>query len=198
KYLPESGKAYSWTAFKSADGEYALWLQDVEGNGYLAKPAEPLSQPQSGEMGVGAFDANGIPETIAGYQRLNAIIAATDKNLTEIQFGEEGRTIQIRSPREAAELLPKYIYDEEQDAMIDQQTGVVYKNLRGTFTSSSGQSLRPGFIETIQFTNFKNFFTSPALRGPLLRIVGWNFTFAFVSLILNFSLGLLIAIMFNE
>jgi len=198
KYLPETGKAYNWTAFKSPAGDYALWLIDADGNAYLAKVGEPLAQPQPGEMGVGELDDKGIPKTIEGYQRLNAILAATDKNLTEIQFGEEGNTIQVRSPSEAAELLPLYVYDPDQDAMIDQETGDVYKNLRGAFTSPTGQGLRPGFIESIQFTNFRNFFTSPALRGPLVRIIVWNFAFATLSLLLNFSMGLFIAILFND
>jgi hypothetical protein len=42
-------------------------------------------------MGVGEFDDKGIPETIEGYQRLNAIIAATDKNLTEILSARRGK-----------------------------------------------------------------------------------------------------------
>jgi ABC-type sugar transport system permease subunit len=198
KYLPETGNSYAWTAFKSPEGDYALWLIDAEGNGYLAKPGEALTQPQPGEAGIGELDNKGIPQTIEGYQRLNAIVAATDKNLTEILFGEAGKTIQVRSPSEAAELLTLYVYDPEQDAIVDQQTGVVYTNLRGTFTSSTGQELRPGFIESVQLTNFKNFFISPALRGPLVRIIAWNFGFAFFSLLLNFSLGLVIAIMFND
>ncbi len=198
KYLPETGQAYSWTAYKSPEGNYALWLQDAEGNGFLALPGEPLTQPQTGEAGVGEFDANGIPESIEGYQRLNAILAATDQNLTEILFGEEGSTIQVRSPKEAAQLVPLYEYDPELDAMISQETGVVYRNLRGTFTGPDGTQIRPGFIETIRFTNFREFFTSPALRGPLLRIILWNFAFAFFSLLLNFSLGLAIAVMFND
>jgi ABC-type sugar transport system permease subunit len=82
--------------------------------------------------------------------------------------------------------------------MINQETGVVYKNLRGTFTSSSGQQLRPGFVENIQLANFREFFTSSALRGPLVRIIAWNFAFAFFSLLLNFSLGLAIAVLFND
>jgi len=82
--------------------------------------------------------------------------------------------------------------------MIDQQTGIVYRNLRGTFTSPDGTELRPGFIAPVKLTNFKNFFTSPALRGPLVRIITWNFAFAFLSLLLNFALGLAIAIMFND
>jgi len=197
-YLPEAGRAYTWTAFKSPEGDYALWLQDAEGNGYLAKPGEPLAQPQPGEMGIGELDAHGIPMTIEGYQRLNAIVAATDQNLPQILFGEEGRTIQVRSPSEAAELLPLYVYDSARDAMVNQETGVVYQNIRGTFTSPDGTALRPGFIESVQLTNFKQFFTSPALRGPLVRIVAWNFGFAFFSLLMNFSLGLAIAILFND
>lgn len=198
KYLPETGKAYKWTAFKSPQGDYALWLVDDEGNGYLARPGEPLTQPQPGEQGIGSLDSSGVPESIEGYQRLNAILAATDKNLPEISFGEEGSSIQIRSPSEAAQLLPLYKYDPERDAIISQETGVVYSNLRGTFTSPSGEEVRPGFVANIQFDNFKNFFTSPALRGPLVRILLWNFAFAFFSLVLNFSLGLAIAIMYND
>jgi arabinogalactan oligomer / maltooligosaccharide transport system permease protein len=198
KYLPEKGKAYTWTAFKSTEGDYALWLKDVDGNGYLAKPGEVLTQPLPGESGIGELDAKGIPTTIEGYQRLNAILAATDKNLTEILFGEAGKTIQVRSPTEAAELLPLYVYDSAQDAMINQETGIIYKNLRGTFISSSGEGLRPGFIASIKLTNFRDFIISPALRGPMVQLITWNFAFAFFSLLLNFSLGLAIAIMFND
>jgi ABC-type sugar transport system permease subunit len=197
-YLPESGRAYTWTAFVSPEGNYALWLQDAEGNGYLAKPGEALTQPQPGEMGIGELDPNGIPVTIEGYQRLNAIMAARNQDLTGILFGEADRTIQVRSPSEAAELLPLYIYDSDRDAMINQETGVVYQNIRGTFASPDGTALRPGFVESVQVANFRQFFTSPALRGPLVRIVAWNFGFAFFSLLLNFSLGLAIAILFND
>lgn len=198
KFLPEAGKAYTWTAFKSPEGDYALWLLDPDGNGYLAKVGEPLTQPQPGESGVGEFDDKGIPKTIEGYERLNAFLAAADKNLTQILFGEAGKTIQVRSPTEAAELLPLYVYDPEQDTMTNQETGIVFKNLRGTFTSSAGQSLRPGFVASIKFTNFRDFFVSPALRGPLVQLVSWNFGFAFFSLLFNFSLGLAIAILFND
>ena len=102
KYLPETGLAFTWTAFKSQEDVYALWLRDSDGNGYLALVGEPLSQPQPGEMGIGDLDGNGIPTSIDGYERLNAIAAATDQTITEILFGEEGSTIQVRSPSEAA------------------------------------------------------------------------------------------------
>lgn len=198
KYLPPAGRAYSWTAFKTTEGEYALWLLDVDGNGYLTRPGEAVSQPTAGEAGIGELDEKGVPKTIEGYKRLNPFQAATDQNLTQILFGEAGKTIQVRSPTEAAELLPLYLYDAEQDAMINQETGGVYKNLRGTFTLSSGEELRPGFISSIKLNNFRDFFISPALRGPMVQLVTWNFSFAFFSLLLNFFFGLATAILFND
>jgi ABC-type sugar transport system permease subunit len=198
KYLPPTGKSYSWTAFKSPKGDYALWLVDPEGNGFLAKTGEPITQPKSGEAGVGALDGEGIPLTIEGYKRLNPFLAATDQTLTQIQFGEKGKTIQVRSPSEAAELVPLYVYDSGQDAMINQETGVVYTNLRGIFTSSAGEGLRPGFVASIKLNNFRDFFISPALRGPMVQLVTWNFAFAILSLLFNFGLGLAIAVLFND
>ncbi len=198
KYLPEEGKSYNWTAYKSPEGEYALWLIDEEGEGYLARTGEPLTQPEPGEDPIGELDNDGYPETIEGYQRLNAIAAVTDKNLPDILFGEAGRTIQVRSTSEAAELLPKYEYDPDRDAMIDQETGVVYQNLRGTFTSPTGDTLKPGFVENIGFTNFRDFIRSFTINGPIVRIIIWTFAFAFLSLLLNFALGLLIAVVYNE
>lgn len=197
-YLPTTGLSYSWTAFKSDKGDYALWLIDPAGKSFLAKVGEPITSPVSGESGIGELDANGIPKTIEGYQRLNAIQAATDKTLTQILFGETGKTIQIRTPKEAGELVPLYLYDSAKDALVDQETGTVYTNLRGIFTSSAGKQLKPGFIAPIKFTNFRDFFVSPALRGPLVQLVSWNFAFAFLSLLLNFFLGLAIAILFND
>ncbi len=198
KYLPAAGNSYTWTAFKSPEDQYALWLIDPDGNGFLAKPEEAISQPVPGENGIGSLDDKGIPTEIAGYQRLNPFLAATDKELPSILFGEEGKTIQIRSSVEAAELLPLYIFDADKDAMINQETGVAYVNLRGSFTSSSGEGLRPGFISSIKLNNFRDFFISPALRGPMIQLVSWNFAFAILSLLLNFGLGLAIAILFND
>ncbi|RPJ19935.1 MAG: ABC transporter permease subunit, partial [Chloroflexi bacterium] len=46
--------------------------------------------------------------------------------------------------------------------------------------------------------NFVAFATSPALRGPLVQIVTWNFIFPTISVLSTFALGLAIAIMFND
>lgn len=198
-YLPEEGRSYKWTAFKSPSGDYALWLINPDGEAFLAKPGEEIVPGIPGEGGVGEADANGIPATIEGYQRLNTLLAATDQNLPNIKFGIEGsQSIQVRSPSEAAELQILYDYDPETDTVVDQSNEDIYYNVEGTFTTRTGKSIRPGFRSEVGFKNFRDFVVSPALRGPLVRIVSWNFIFPTISVLSTFALGLAIAIMFNE
>jgi ABC-type sugar transport system permease subunit len=196
--LPEEGKSYAWTAYKSEDGQYALWLQDADGNTYLARPGEEIIPGVSGQDGVGELDSDGIPVSIEGFQTLNAIQATTDQELPNIQFGVPPTTVQIRSPSEAAELKPRYTYDEAADTMLDLQTDTVYENVEGTFTSAAGDAIIPGFRANIGLGNFREFFASPAVRGPLVRIAVWNFIFPTISVLSTFALGLAIAIMFNQ
>lgn len=198
-YLPGEGKSYNWTAFKSADNQYALWLVNAAGESFLAKPNEPIVPARPGDPGIGPADEKGIPESIEGYTRLNKLLAASDKELPNIKFGLEGdQTVQVRSPSEAAQLAQRYIYDPETDAFTDQTNGAIYKNVNGTFQTVDGKFLSPGFRSVIGFENFKRFFTSPALRGPLIQIFIWNLIFPLISVVSTFALGLLIAILFND
>lgn len=198
-YLPDAGNSYSWTAYKSDAGVYVLWLVNANGESFLAKPGEEIAPAKPGDPGIGEADGKGIPTTIEGYQRLNTLLAATDKELPNIKFGLEGdQTVQIRSPSEAAELETLYVYDEATDAITDQSNGDIYYDTAGTFTTKDGKTLKPGFRTVVGFDNFVQFATSPALRGPLAQIVTWNFIFPTVSVLSTFSLGLAIAIMFND
>jgi ABC-type sugar transport system permease subunit len=198
-YLPETGKSYTWTAFKSESGQYALWLVDPDGATFLGKPGEEIKPANPGDPGIGEADSKGIPQTIEGYQRLNTLLAASDKELPNIQFGLEGdQVIQVRSPSEAAELASRYAYDEATDSVTDNSNGDIYNNVDGTFTTRDGKTIKPGFRAVVGFKNFIDFFTSPALSGPMLRILVWNFIFPTGSVLSTFALGLAIAIMFND
>ncbi|MEM7332586.1 MAG: maltose ABC transporter permease MalF [Chloroflexota bacterium] len=197
-YLPEEGEAFGWTAFRTEGGDYALWLIDANGDPFLAKPGEPLVPGVAGENGVGELDSNNIPDSIDGYSKLNTLLAASDENLPNILFGEEGATIQVRSPSEAAQLKPLYAYDAESDTLTDQETGRVFTAVQGTYTSIDGQELIPGFRANVGFENFTRFFTSSSLRGPLVRIIIWNFAFATLSVLTTFAMGLVVALIYND
>ncbi len=198
-YLPETGKSYSWTAFKSPDNEYVLWLINPDGETFLAKPNEEIVPAKPGDPGIGEADSKGIPTSIEGYQRLNPLVAATNKELTAIKYGLEGqKTVLVRSPSEAAELEIRYKYDKATNTITDQSNGDVYYDQSGTYTTQTGKTIKPGYRSVVGLKNFTDFATSPALRGPLVQILTWNFIFPTVSVLSTFALGLAIAIMFND
>ena len=203
KYLPETGKSYEWVAFRSDTNDYLLWLKDTDGNTTIVRMVDADAEDYTlevvpGENGIGELDDKGVPKTIEGYTRLNKITASTDANLTNILFGEADRTIQVRSPSEAAELLPLYEYDPDTNIFTDVRDGKTFREIEGTWTATDGTKLIPGYTEIIGFDNFVEFATSPGLRGPLVIIVVWNFIFATMSLVLTFGLGLLIAVIYSD
>ncbi len=198
-YLPEDAKVYHWTAFRSPAGEFVLWLQREGEPGLLARPGEPLAAAAPGEGGVGMLDEDGVPVSLDGYERLERKQTVVLINtLGALEFGTAPHTVRVKSLSEAAELQPRYHYDEAQDTITDRQTGTRYHPVKGTFVSDEGEELTPGFFVSVKLHNFKRFFSSAALRGPLASIVIWNFAFAFFSVLLSFSLGLLIALLFDD
>jgi ABC-type sugar transport system permease subunit len=199
KYLPEGGVAYSWTAYISETDEFALWLQDDEGQNFLAFPEIEIVPGVSGQDGVGELDGDGIPLEIEGYERLNRITVVRYINdLGALTFGTGDKAVQISDLDTASELQPLYQYDPEGEVLVNQQTGVVYSEVEGSFTSQDGERLSPGFQIPVGIDNFAEFIRSPALQGPLIRIVLWNFAFAFLSVFMTFALGLTLAIIFND
>ncbi|GJM43057.1 MAG: binding-protein-dependent transport system inner membrane protein [Ardenticatenaceae bacterium] len=197
RYVPEGGSAYSWTGYINENGDYALWLQNSAGESFLAFPDVPLI-PASEATDATEFDESGIPDAIAGYTRLNAFRIAADKNITQILFGTELDGVKIRSPKEAAQLQPKFAYDEVKDVLLDLETNTEYAPVDGRWTARNGAELTSGYRANIGTDNFTRFFQSSALRGPLTRIITWNFAFAFLSVFSTFALGLGIAYIFND
>ncbi len=198
RYLPEGGAAYSWTGYKNEAGEYALWLQNSAGESFLAYPDQALI-PAASATDLGELDDRGIPESVGAFERLNAIQIASDQTITDVRFGSDEDGVQIRSANEAAQLELKYEYDEAQDVIVDRETGVEFLPVDGTWTAEQGRGeLSFGFRANVGLDNFTRFFQSSAFRGPLVRIVIWNFIFAFLSVFTTFALGLTIAYVFND
>jgi arabinogalactan oligomer / maltooligosaccharide transport system permease protein len=199
-YLPEGGKAYRWTAFRSSDGDYALWVVPEEGgDGLLAKPGQPLQALTPGQNSIGALDEFGVPTTIEGYERLQrAQTVAIINDLGEIEFGAAPEVVRITSLSEAHALVPQYRYDAAQDAIVSQKTGELFKPVEGTFTSPSGEELTPGYIVFVGTRQFEAFLGNEGFRRPLLRIFIWDVVFAFMSVFLSFVVGLIVTLMFED
>lgn len=201
-YLPEEGGDFSWTAFRregaGGESEFLLFLQGDDGQTLLTAPGETLTFE---EVNAGPLDADGVPESIPGYERLERRdLLRYLGELDNIQFGNDEDAAFVRGMDSAAQVKKKYVYDVEQDSLIDQETGVIYPAIDGRFTSPDGDELLPGYYVTIGSRNFSRLFdpNNPTFRGPFIRIFVWTFAFAVLVVLSTFALGLFLAVIFND
>lgn len=201
-FIPEDAVTYDWIAFRTPDDEYALLLQTEAGDQFFAQTNRAI-QALAETADVGVADEDGVPETVGAFTRVpRNELGTVVRALGDLQFGEAPNTVQLnpRRPTQAAALEARYEYDAATDAMIDQQTGTIYRanEETGFFEADDGENLLPGYRTTVGLDNFRRVLTSPALRGPFVRIFVWTFAFAILSVILTFALGLLFALVFSN
>lgn len=199
-FLPEESGTLNYTVFRNDEtGEYALWLVGAEGNTFFATVGEEFTAE---EIGAGALDEDSVPQAIPGWTRLSR--AETVRNITAIgqnSFGLEESAVQLTGRLgQAAQLQQRFVYDPELNAILDMRENETFyaDNTTGFFTAESGATLNPGFQVTIGLKNYQRFLTDPSYRGPLLLIFAWTVAFALLSVLLSFSLGLMIAVVFGR
>ena len=201
KFVPETAQTYAWEVYQNDAGNYALWLSgtDAEGNEVLAfaPVGEPIIEV---EDAVEAF-----PEQFNGYMLLGR--AERVQALTTLQdtvFGIGDDTAAIANRRQAARpLLQRYVYDKEEDVIIDQQETAIYvaDNDEGFFRKLGGsenERLTPGYRVNIGFANFQQLYEDRTLLEPLIQVFIWTVAFALITIVLSFSFGLLMALVLDS
>lgn len=191
-YQMPDAVSYQMTVYRSPDGKFLLLLQDPAGNYFTG----------SEEEGVQPFSVSGeLPEAIGAYRILS--LAGTFQYLTELEKIEvrgEGFQVRITGPNKAQQAVRKFAYDEDQDEVIDKETGEVYRPVKGAFTAEDGTPLpnAPGFVAVIGLKNFRRVFSDPNIQAPFLRVFLWTVIFAGLTVLLTFSAGLVLALVLND
>ena len=93
------------------------------------------------------------------------------------------------------------VFNEVKDQFENIISGEIYTdNGRGNFAiaDSPDQYLEPGWRAPIWFENYTKLFTEERLRGPLISVFIWTITFATLSVLTTFALGLLLALALNK
>ena len=113
---------------------------------------------------------------------------------------DQGIYLRPISVTKAGLAQPGIVYDAAQDSMVNTVTGEVYpaNNEVGNFVSADGNVLNPGWMIGVGATNYTKLFTDPTIRARFLPILVWTFVFAILTTLLNFSLGLIMALVLNE
>ncbi len=183
-----------------AKGEtFHLLLTEPDGSVSLGSNGKPLQ-----DVGSAGKDSTGKATTLEGYRTLNfQEIVANQQQILDLTVPVSANpadgTLRTADGSNAYEFKPALTFDAAADTFTDTDTGAVYRdNGKGAYAAANGENLTTGWKIDVGFENFARAFTDPSLRGPLLGVIIWTFTFAIASVGLTFALGLFLAITFNR
>ena len=193
---PADGKTYT-SAPATKDGELVLLLVDeTSGTPYVGSEAglEPLA-PEDVTVQVGTITAAEGYEVVQGED-----LAGIDAQLAALVIPiDEDSFVRAEGLSLAVELQPTLVYDEQTDTFRNIETGTVYSDDgEGSYVSAEGQALEPGWKTYIGFANFTRILTDPLIREPFARVFAWTFAYAFFSVLIQFAIGLFLAIALNK
>ncbi|MEO6457128.1 MAG: maltose ABC transporter permease MalF [Chloroflexia bacterium] len=190
-YLPQDAVAYKWTAYRNPAGQFRVILQDEQGNRFLVREGGGELEPYAG--------TSDLPANLDNFQRIERLNALQYLGqLGRIAITDGDNTVRISSLDSAPQTRRVYSFDPSTDRLTDNQTGVVYTPIRGTFTAPDGKTLSPGFSTVVGFENYTRVLTDPNIRTPFFGVFAWTIIFAFMSVMLTFVVGLGLAIVLND
>lgn len=149
------------------------------------------------------LNENEVAENAPGFTLLtDSELAGADKIYSQKRFKYEGEYFLALEGFEIGVVSRQVLaYDPKTDTFRNLITDEIYKdNGRGNY-AIDGQPelfLEPGWRAPIWFENYTKLFTDERLRGPLATVFIWTVTFATLSVLTTFALGLLLALALNK
>lgn len=176
-----------------------------------------ITDPATGEAQVGTADGvepaegavfeGGKATSVEGYTTLNLGTLAGNPSLNEQwnEFAvpldpEQGLILRPQGLATANVLQSGIVVNEDDGTLVEQSSGAVFSpNAEtGNYTAEDGRTLTPGWPVFVGFDNYTSILTEPSVRANFFPILIWTFVFAFTTVFMQFSFGLLMAMVFSD
>lgn len=180
-------------------GALSFLVTDPEGMVSVGDPLTPLTAAPDA-----ALDDSGKGVGLPGYRTLTfQDILARQTEVVEMAVPVSANVDDgvLRTPDGLNAYLyrPILVYSEPKDAMVNSVTGVIYAdNGAGSFESADGAVLEPGWQAVVGLDNYLRVVQEATANGQLAGVFAWNVGFALLSVLMAFSLGTFLALVFND
>lgn len=197
----ENGTTFDVLVGRSDSGDFALLASDpFVTKQYFISTQERLTRLDPLDL---TLDSDGLASEAPGFKAFsNRELREVDQTLTTIRFKyEEPFFLQLEGSDLAAVKRQKLEYLSDQDQFRNLLTGELYSdNGRGNYVSEANLDdiLQPGWRSPIWFSHYIDLFSDPKVREPLVKVFIWTIIFAFLTVLTQFALGLLVALAMNR
>ena len=196
--------------FKRVEGspQYPLMLVQKDGELGFAVIADDELQVGTAEQPLEPADgevADGRIVSVDGWDSLTgADITARQQEIIQLRVpltdDPEDGSIGTQTGTTAFQFTSSLTYDDERDAIINNDTGDIYyaNDETGFFETEEGTNLGVGWRVNVGFDNFVQGFSDSRYAQPFFSVLIWNVIFAAMSVLTTFILGMVLAIVMND
>jgi arabinogalactan oligomer / maltooligosaccharide transport system permease protein len=192
------------TSFDIKIGRYqaqeALLVSDSVNNAFFISTVRDRIPLNPADLTINEY---GVAESAPDFAVLSdSEMANADKLYSGKRFTYQGEYFIALEGFEVGIVSRQVLsFDAEKDQFNNIITGEVYTdNGKGNYAIADNpdQYLEPGWRAPVWFENYTKLFTEERLRGPLISVFIWTVTFASLSVLTTFALGLLLALALNK
>lgn len=198
KVQDENGTIFDVGVGKTDSNELGIIYFDSLTNEFAistakARTVEPASTIVKDDFDIPASSPNFRPLTDEEF-------SVVDAQISELRFFYNDEFYLGLEGFQAASLYkPSLRFDEATSEFTSLVNGDIYRdNGRGNFANEAGEKLEPGWRAPIWFENYTKLFTDERLRTPFIEVFLWTISFAALSVLTTFALGLLLALALNK
>lgn len=197
EYVPKPPVQFSFLVFADTRGKLAAVLLQNEQEQYVVF-SDARWEPAANYQLVDE-NGDGTPDRLNGWSRIDRHqIPAHLSQLQTLRVPFQEGWLRLATLTKFQLYFPKFQYNYDQDLLVNQQTGKVFRPIEGRFIAEDGETLDPGWTEYVGLRNFIRLATTPRYRGPFFRVFLWTVEWSFFTVLFSFALGLGLAILLND
>ncbi|MCL1693525.1 MAG: ABC transporter permease subunit [Actinomycetia bacterium] len=205
------GQLFDLFVYTDDAGEYRFLLANDDGAYFFGQPRLRSEPPVEDAIeGEGTFDAGEEvpPPEFNGFRLMakrEVFALANSLDFKQLVIDTPDGEIVILGLSQGRVVLAsqRYVYDAEQDALIDTVENRVcipgdITATKGNFVCDDGEILIPGWVAFIGAENYTRVATNPLIREAFFRVFVWNMAFALLTVVFTFAMGLTLAIVLHH
>ncbi len=182
------------------NNQFAILASDSVNKRYLLSTASEKIDLSPDLMQI---DENGVATNANDFAPAKTEeIAGLDRQISSTRFKYEGDYFIMLEGSSVGVVARQVLnYESRDDKFINLVNGDQYvDNGRGNYANAAipEDILQPGWRSPIWFSHYVDLVKDESVRRPLFTVFIWTFAFAFLTVLTQFALGLLVAIAMNK
>ncbi len=192
-YTVEGGKSYAFTLHHDGHA-FRVRLEDEQSTVFVSPPLALYKGPIVVEAQAPAAGDAPLSEPVD-----TKVLISYLPNLKLVSFHlPNGQLVSVTGLHQYGAVSKLYQENANGTLTNQQDNSVLSANMKtGYFETALGEQITPGFTVQVGWSQYSKIFSDTSFSEPFLRIFMWTVTFAGLTVLFAFSVGIVLAVLMD-